>query len=63
MLNIDMDLDEEMMKCRIIDPDDVRSDFDEYKGLGCPSIDSFTLDQVSVDNLDLKEDLADSLKD
>ena len=36
------------MKYREIDDDDVRSDFDEYKGLGCPSIDSFTLESVDL---------------
>lgn len=45
-LNIDLEEDEEGMKYREIDEDDIRSDFDEYKGLGCPSIDSYTLESV-----------------
>ena len=31
-----------------IDPDDVKSDFDEIKGLGCPSVDSFTMDTIDI---------------
>jgi hypothetical protein len=47
-MNVNLELEDEIMKFRMIDPDDVRSDFDEYKGLGCPSIDQHTLDEVDL---------------
>ena len=33
------------------DPDFIRSDFEEYRGLGKTSIDSFTMNTVQVDDL------------
>lgn len=48
-LNIDLEEDEEYMNYRDIDVDDIRSDFDEIKGLGRPSIDSFTLKNVDLE--------------
>ena len=33
------------------DEPDVRSDFEEYRGLGPPSIDSFTLRETNIDDI------------
>lgn len=37
------------MNYRLIDDDELKSDFDEIKGLGRPSIDSFTMTEVKLD--------------
>ena len=55
-LNIDLDEDDENMQYRGMDEDEIRSDFDEIKGLGRPSIDSFTMEEVSCDFNDSEDD-------
>lgn len=43
-LNIDMNEADGNMEFRDIDEGELKSDFDEIKGLGRPSIDSFTME-------------------
>ena len=60
-LNIDLSLDSHQMEVRGLpkfgnktddsDDADVRSDFEEYRGLGKTSIDSFTMNTVQVDDI------------
>jgi hypothetical protein len=35
----------------ITDADLVKSDFEEYRGLGVPSIDSFTIDKTDIEDI------------
>lgn len=35
----------------ITDADLVKSDFEEYRGLGAPSIDSFTIDKTDIEDI------------
>jgi hypothetical protein len=48
-LNIDLELDDEQMLLREIDPDDIKSDFDEIRALGRPSIDSYTIKSIELE--------------
>ncbi len=46
-LNIDMELESAGMEYREIEADELKSDFDETKGLGIPSV--LDLEEVNLD--------------
>ncbi|CDW88046.1 UNKNOWN [Stylonychia lemnae] len=56
LFNIDLENDNDGLEFREIEDDELKSDFDETKGLGRPSIDSFTKDEVEV-NFDEQNEL------
>ena len=41
----------------ITDADLVKSDFEEYRGLGVPSIDSWTMNKIHTDDVEKYDDL------
>lgn len=43
-----MEEDLEALEYRHIDYENLREDFDEIKGLGAPSVDSFTMESIEV---------------
>ena len=51
ILNIDLELENDWMEFREIEEDELKSDFDETKGLGRPSIDSTT----NLEDIDFSE--------
>eukprot|EP00347_Sterkiella_histriomuscorum_P020402 403337938 len=53
IFNIDLENDSEGMEFREIEDDELRSDFDEIRGIGRPSIDSFTRDmEIDVEQFE-----------
>ena len=49
-LNIDLE-EEDNLQYRDVDESEFKSDFDEVRGLGRPSIDSFTINEIDLDFL------------
>jgi len=50
VLNIDLEWEREGFEHREVDEDELKEDFDETKGLGRPSVDSFTMREVDIED-------------
>jgi hypothetical protein len=48
---------EDEVRSYITDADLVKSDFEEYRGLGVPSIDSWTMNKIHTDDVEKISDL------